>query len=389
MTAEQYQQSASEHSARKAAIESKMASSRNKNNPKTPPRRPAASAALPKPVSYYSNLYKQSLQHAVPGKAASAMAALNELAQLKPKQLEQIPELKAESDTGIQKALYGATPQGGDYTPQERQKDAKKRTPIGIIRNRLDYAKKLQWSRDNQGMLNDAARRNQSSAKPNTNHAFSSKGVAVANVSPGDQNALNSLAKTGEGGYVNLGGQMNYMAPGGAMKPAPAPASVPNIPKISQAAPDTGIQKALSGATAPAPKVKTMPLTRILGRPDTFPSPSKKDNIPVGMGIPNSQKPLLGETLESRLKSFDRRFHSIHGRSPSQILTNPSLFNKLLDDKVLNFFQEEALVSEASYLHTRFGHRAFGNNATPSGIHGKQQVEPKPTTKPSLHSPTY
>jgi hypothetical protein len=85
-------------------------------------------------------------------------------------------------------------------------------------------------------MLNDAARRNQASAKPNTNHGFSSKGVAVANVSPGDQNALNSLAKTGEGGYVNLGGQMNYMAPGGAMKPAPAPASVPNIPKISQAA---------------------------------------------------------------------------------------------------------------------------------------------------------
>jgi hypothetical protein len=50
--------------------------------------------------------------------------------------------------------------------------------------------------------------------------SFSSKSQAVASVSPGDTNMINSLAKSGEGGFMNMGGQMKYMSPGGKIRDA-------------------------------------------------------------------------------------------------------------------------------------------------------------------------
>jgi hypothetical protein len=126
-------------------------------------RAKSTSATLPKPVEYYNQLY-QNFKRA--SASQSGRAALNELATLTPKQLAQIPDLKADSDRAIQKALYSPTPAGGDYTPEERQKDARNLTPAALIKNQIKYANDLKWNRNNQGAIDAVARRNQASAKP-------------------------------------------------------------------------------------------------------------------------------------------------------------------------------------------------------------------------------
>jgi hypothetical protein len=114
----------------------------------------STSVTLPKPVEYYNQLYQNSKKASA---SQSARAALNELATLTPKQLAQIPDLKADSDRAIQETLYGPTPKGGNYTFAERQMDAKKRTPAAIIRERVKYEQDLQRNTASQSTPNPSA----------------------------------------------------------------------------------------------------------------------------------------------------------------------------------------------------------------------------------------
>lgn len=119
---------------------------------------------LPKPVSYYSDLFKKAHNHGAG--IQEAKKAASELATLTPAQLAQIPELKQLSDLKKQYALnYNPTDPRAEITPNERAEAVKKASPSSIIKDLLNNINKLIWNRNNQNYINSVAR-SRNSARP-------------------------------------------------------------------------------------------------------------------------------------------------------------------------------------------------------------------------------